>query len=363
MRGSVPVRFGTGSGSELVRWLRGGPAAGDGGRGWRVPKFVLQEGGPRAACLERCGCRRRARGSRPGTGRRSRCSTARTRAWKRRRRPVWRAAARRCRWRTSWFGRRGFRPAVAPAGPGELPPTFARRSGSGVRGSLRCGLRPRSGSGLAAKFMASGGLLSREGRGGVVGAGAEGGEPRARIRGTVPRGLRAATGRRSAAVEPRLTVRCGSRGARCCGAVTRTLTRRRLPFGARTRRGPLFERRWSRAAAWAEMARRRDVVGLLREFGSGAVLARPVDLLGPGLAARPGWWGVRAIVEVDVGAPGADGARGLGVGRRRRGNSRRGSWTGLRAVGVSALRGGRCRCLSVCARRRRRRVGAIRCER
>ena len=70
--------------------------------------------------------------------------------------------------------------------------------------------------------------------------------------------------------------------------VTRTL----IPVevagsGERTAAGALFEAALvSGRPAWAEMARRRDVVGLLRELGLGGVLARPVDFSGPAWAAR-----------------------------------------------------------------------------
>jgi len=70
--------------------------------------------------------------------------------------------------------------------------------------------------------------------------------------------------------------------------VTRTLIPVEVPgSGERTAAGALFEAALvSGRPAWAEMARRRDVVGLLRELGLGGVLARPVDFSGPAWAAR-----------------------------------------------------------------------------
>ncbi len=70
--------------------------------------------------------------------------------------------------------------------------------------------------------------------------------------------------------------------------VTRTLIPVEVPgSGERTAAGALFEAALVLGRpAWAEMARRRDVVGLLRELGLGGVLARPVDFSGPAWAAR-----------------------------------------------------------------------------
>ena len=70
--------------------------------------------------------------------------------------------------------------------------------------------------------------------------------------------------------------------------VTRTLIPVEVPgSGERTAAGALFEAALvSGRPAWAEMARRRDVVGLLRELGLGGVLARPVDFSGPAWAVR-----------------------------------------------------------------------------
>ena len=70
--------------------------------------------------------------------------------------------------------------------------------------------------------------------------------------------------------------------------VTRTLIPVEVPgSGERTASGALIEAALvSGRPAWAEMARRRDVVGLLRELGLGGVLARPVDFSIPAWAVR-----------------------------------------------------------------------------
>ena len=70
--------------------------------------------------------------------------------------------------------------------------------------------------------------------------------------------------------------------------VTRTLIPAEVAgSGERTAAGALFEAALvSGRREWAETARRRDVVGLLRELGLGGVLARPVDFSGPAWAAR-----------------------------------------------------------------------------
>ena len=261
-------------------------------RGWRVPQFVLQEGpGRREACLE----------------------------------PVWLPAAR------SWFeaGDReaipvfhctdagveaspaarlagggealpmadklvraaGFKAGSRSGWSGELPLTFARRSGSGVRGSLRCGLRPRSGSRLAAEvhgpsWAGSYPVTVRRRRGRSCGRREL---RRVRSAGGSARGSRLHLGGGRPASEA-----CGLRVVREPGdrvlwePVTRTLIPVEVPgSGERTAAGALFEAALvSGRPAWAEMARRRDVVGLLRELGLGGVLARPVDFSGPAWSAR-----------------------------------------------------------------------------
>ena len=70
--------------------------------------------------------------------------------------------------------------------------------------------------------------------------------------------------------------------------VTRTLVPLEVPGSAeRTAAGALLEAAVvSGREDWAEAARRRDVVGLLRELGLGDVLARPVDFSGPAWSAR-----------------------------------------------------------------------------
>ena len=70
--------------------------------------------------------------------------------------------------------------------------------------------------------------------------------------------------------------------------VTRTLIPAEVAgSGERTAAGALFEAALvSGRREWAETARRRDVVGLLRALGLGGVLARPVDFSGPAWAAR-----------------------------------------------------------------------------
>ena len=263
-------------------------------RGWRVPQFVLQAGpGRRAACLE----------------------------------PVWLPAP---RW---WFEARereaipvfhcteaGVEPSPAGrlAGGGEASPMadrlvraaglqagsrsgWSRKAGADVRGAerIRCSrvaaVWTPAEIGFSAwlrKFMAelagSYPVTVEAASWALVRKAASLGGPRSA--GAVRAGL---AGCCWAAVR-RLSEACGLTVVREPGdrvlwePVTRTLIPVEVPgSGERTAAGALFEAALvSGRAAWAEMARRRDVVGLLRELGLGGVLARPVDFSGPAWAAR-----------------------------------------------------------------------------
>ena len=263
-------------------------------RGWRVPQFVLPEGpGRRAACLE----------------------------------PVWLPAP---RW---WF----------EAGNGEAIPVF-HCTEAGVEASpAACLAGGREASPMADKLVRAAGLQAggRSGWSGEVAADvravkrmrssrvaalwtpAEIGfsawlrKFMAELAGCYPVTVEAASwalvrkaaglgGARSAggvraglagcywAAVGRLSEACGLRVVREPGGrvlwepVTRTLIPVEVPgSGERTAAGALFEAALvSGRPPWAEMARRHDVVGLLRELGLGGVLARPVDFSGPAWSAR-----------------------------------------------------------------------------
>ncbi len=263
-------------------------------RGWRVPQFVLQEGpGRRETCLE----------------------------------PVWLPAA---RW---WF----------EAGDGEAIPVFHCEEAGVEASPAGCLAGGGEASPMADKLVRAAGLQAggRSGWSGEVAADVRVSERircsrvaalwtpseigfstwlrkfMAELAGSYPVTVEAASwalvrkaaslgGARSAgtvraglagcywAAVGRLSEACGLTVVREPGdrvlweAVTRTL----IPVevagsGEGTAARALFEAALvSGRPAWAEMARRRDVVGLLRELGLGGVLARPADFSGPAWAAR-----------------------------------------------------------------------------